>query len=139
MNDGTITLYNYHKSADKTEHWQRTVIHGVNYSFSNTKTVDSSGKVVYSPTLTVIIPQSAPQATYIDAKGYAKLTDTTGYFTVNTAGNKEVIVCGEVTQEITDTYKITNLLTDYLKAGKVSAFSDNTDFPRLKHYKVVCM
>lgn len=139
MNNGTITLYNYHKNADKTEHWQRTVIHGVNYSYSNTKTVDSSGKVVYTPTLTVVIPQNAPQATYMDAKGYAKLTDTTGYFTFNTAGNKEVIVCGEITQEITADYTITKLLTDYQKAGKLSAFSDNTDAPRLKHYKVVCV
>jgi hypothetical protein len=138
MNNQTITLYNYHKNADKSESYRRTVIHGVNYSFSNTKTVDSTGKVSYVPTLTVIIPQNAPQATYIDAKGYAKLTDTTGYFTFNTAGNKDVIVCGEVTREITSTYTVTNLQADYLKIGKIQAFSDNTDAPRLKHYKVVC-
>lgn len=139
MNNGTITLYNYHKNADKTETWRRTVIHGVNYSYSNTKTVDSTGKVVFTPTLTVIIPQNAPQATYIDAKGYAKLSNTEGYFTLNSAGNKDLIVCGEVTQEITSTYKVTNFLDDYQKAAKVASFSDNTDAPRLKHYKVVCM
>lgn len=139
MNDGTITIYNYHKNADKTENWQRTVINGVSYSFSHQKAVNSSGALVMTEVLTIIIPQDAPQAQYIDAKEYAKLSDTTGYFTINTAGNKDIVVCSEITQEITESYKITNLLTDYLKAGKVSAFSDNTDAPRLKHYKVVCI
>lgn len=139
MNNGTITLYNYHKNADKSESWRRTVIHGCSYYYSNTRTTDSAGKVHFIPTLNITIPQNAPQSQYVDAKTYSKLSNTEGYFTFDSANTKDVVVCGEITQELSSTYTITNLFTDYQKSAKISALFDNTDAPRLKHWKVVCM
>ena len=66
MNDKTITIFNYH-AASKT--WHRTVIHGVSYRYGSERTVASSGAVVFTQLLTIIIPAEADTSgkTYIDA------------------------------------------------------------------------
>ena len=139
MNDKTITIYNYHKPS-KT--WHRTVIEGVSYRYNSEKTVSSAGAIVFAQLLNIIIPDDAQTSgkDYIDAAGYSELdTGQAGkYWTINPAGNQDVIVCGGINTEITDAYTITDLQRDYQKSGTVAAFSDNTDFDLLRHYKVVC-
>lgn len=139
MNDKTITIYNRKKSSSD-DTWQRTVIHGVDYSYRLEKTVSSNGAVVMTELLTVIIPitASANGREYIDAVQFSKLDDVSKYWTIDTSGNKDMIVCGEIDKEISEVYKITELKKDYQKVGVVSGFSDNTDARMLKHYKVVC-
>lgn len=139
MNDQTITLYNYH-AVSKT--WHRTVIHGVSYRYGSERTVSSSGAIVYTQLLTVIIPAEADTEgkDYIDAGAYSGLRQSAAddFWTINPMKNHDVIVCGEVNKKISDSYTITGLQRDYQKSGTVCSMSDNTDVPMLKHYKVVC-
>lgn len=138
MNDKNITIYNYHE-VKKT--WQRTVLSGVEYFFKNEKTVSSSGQIVFTRFLTVVIPinvKISDERKYITYKKYQKLEDTSKYWTLNSSCNKEVIVCGVCDKEITENYKITALKSDFEKAGVICAVDDNTDKQFLRHFKVVC-
>lgn len=56
MNDKTITVYNAHKNADKTEIWNRTVIRGCEYKYSADKTVSGSGSIIFTQLLTAVVP-----------------------------------------------------------------------------------
>lgn len=141
MNDKTITIYNYHK-ADRKESWHRTVISGMEYHYSTEKAVSGQGAIVRSQVLTIIIPKEAETEgkNYIDAVNYGRLSkeDASQYWTINPSCNKDVIVCGAVTEEISDNYTIIDLKKDHQKSGIVSGFYDNADNDLLKHYKAVC-
>ena len=139
MNDKTITIYNYHKPS-KT--WRRTIIDGVSYRYNSEKTVSSSGALVFTQVLNIVIPVEAQTQgkKYISVAEYERLNRVQAgcYWTISPMGNKDVVVCGKVEKDITDTYTITDLQHDFQKSGTVSAFSDNTDVDLLKHYKVIC-
>lgn len=141
MNDKMITIYNYHK-ADNKESWHRTVISGLEYRFGTEKAVSNQGAILRSQVLTVVIPKEADTEgkNYIDAANYARLSaeDVGQYWTINPLCNKDLVVCGVVKEEVTDSYTITDLKKNYQKSGIVSGLSDNTDNNLLKHYKVVC-
>lgn len=142
MNDKTITVYNAYKDENKKDRWVRTVIYGVEYHYSSQRTVDQSGAVIYTPTLTVIVPDTADFGTkaYIDAVEYSKLStdEIESYFTFNPSNNKDVIVAGECDKEISQEYRISQLQSDNQKSGTIISLSDNTEGDLLKHYKVVC-
>lgn len=142
MNDKTITVYNAHKNADKTETWNRTVILGCEYKYSADKTVSGSGSIVFTQLLTAVIPVEADTngKQYIDAVSYEKLPDDEvgKYFTFNPRNNHDMIVAGECEKEITKDYKITDLKNDTQKSGTIASLADNTDGALLKHWKVVC-
>lgn len=142
MNDKTITVYNAHKSADKIETWNRTVIRGCEYKYSADKTVSGSGSIVFTQLLTAVIPVEADTngKQYIDAVSYEKLPDDEvgKYFTFNSRNNHDVIVAGECEKEITKDYKITDLKNDTQKSGTIASLSDNTEGTLLKHWKVIC-
>lgn len=139
MNDKTITIFNYH-AISKT--WHRTVIHGVFYRYGSERTVTSSGEVMFTQLLTIIIPVEADTGgkTYIDAVSYSEMRQEAlgDFWTINPMKNHDVIVCGEVASEISEAYTITDLQKEFQKSGTVCSLSDNTDVPMLKHYKVVC-
>lgn len=139
MNDKTITIFNYH-AASKT--WHKTVIRGVSYRYGSERTVASSGAIVFTQLLTVIIPAEADTdgKEYIDAGAYSgmRVQAADDFWTINPIKNSDVIVCGEVKSVISDAYTITDLQKDFQKSGTVCSLSDNTDVPLLKHYKVVC-
>lgn len=142
MNDKTITVYNAHKNADKTETWNRTVIRGCEYKYSADKTVSGSGSIVFTQLLTAVIPVEADTEgkQYIDAVSYEKLPDyeVEKYFTFNPRNNHDMIVAGECEKEITKDYKITDLKNDTQKSGTIASLTDNTEGALLKHWKVVC-
>ena len=142
MNDKTITVYNAHKNADKTETWNRTVIRGCEYKYSADKTVSGSGSIVFTQLLTAVIPVEADTEgkQYIDAVSYEKLPDDEvgKYFTFNSRNNHDVIVAGECEKEITKEYKITDLKNDTQKSGTIASLTDNTEGALLKHWKVIC-
>lgn len=139
MNDQTITLFNYHA---KSKTWYKTVIRGVSYRYGSERTVTSSGTIVFTQLLTVIIPVEADTdgKEYIDAGAYSgmRVQAVDDFWTINPMKNGDVIVCGEIDKKISDTYTITDLQKDFQKSGTVCSLSDNTDVPLLKHYKVVC-
>ncbi len=117
MNDKTITVYNAHKNADKTEIWNRTVIRGCEYKYSADKTVSGSGSIVFTQLLTAVVPMEADtdRKQYIDALSYEKLSDdeTEKYFTFNPRNNHDMIVAGECDKEITKDYSITDLRKEF--------------------------
>lgn len=140
MNDKTITIYNHHRGKDKSEKWQRTVIRGVGYSYSMEKTVSNTGALVLSELLTVVILDTADTQgrKYIDRISYEKLEDASDFWTINQTNNQDMIVCGECVQEVGIDFKLSDFKKNYEKCGVICGFSDNTDKPRLKHFKVVC-
>lgn len=139
MFDKTVTIYNYQK-IDKVEKWQRTVLDGVSIHYSIEKAVGENGIVKRTQILTVVIPEdvAADGRRYIDHRQYAKLKDTSRYWTINPSDNLDVIVADYCRQEITDEYRVKDLKADFTKCGTICGFQDNTDEMFLKHYEVVC-
>lgn len=130
----TVTVYN-HLPDDR---YQRTVVKGVMVTGKTVKTVTADGKVKLAATVNITIPGSAVcERKYLPKHTFRKLSDTEGYWTLDDAGNLDVIVRGEVAAEITDEYRIKHLRADY-DCVTVAEVSDSRNKPRLKHIKVVC-
>nr|DAP38688.1 MAG TPA: hypothetical protein [Caudoviricetes sp.] len=130
----TITVYN-HLPDDR---YQRTVVKGVMVTGKTVKTVTADGKVNLAATVNITIPESAVcERKYLPKHEFRKLSDAENYWTLDDAGNLDVIVRGEVAVEITDEYRIKHLRADY-DCVTVAEVSDNRNKPRLKHIKVVC-
>lgn len=130
----TITIYN-HKEDDT---YQRTVIKGVQYSKKTEKTVTSDGKVNLGTVVNVTIPETAIcDRDYVEKQKFRLLGDTSNNWTLDETGNLDIIIQGEVTQEITEEYRLKNLKTDY-DCVTVAGVSDNRNRSMLKHIKVVC-
>lgn len=119
----TVTLFNHYK-----ERWFKTVLTGVQWKDKVTKTVDTSGKIVITPEVSLTVPARG---------GYVEPRAFTGEgFTFGT-GNMDVIVLGEVDEEITADFTITSLRKKYDRAATIYAVSDNTLRQQLKHWKVM--
>lgn len=128
----TITLYNRIRaadSADKKEHWRRTVLPGCFWK-ACINTYFSDKEATSQNTYTVRIPENERYAPYAD---FLKRQKT---FTV-TKG--DIVVCGVCPDEITGESGNTasEVLNRYSpSAFRVTAFSDNTAFPIAKHYRI---
>lgn len=95
----TITVYN-HLPDDR---YQRTVVKGVMVTGKTVKTVTADGKVNLAATVNITIPESAVcERKYLPKHEFRKLSDAENYWTLDDAGNLDVIVRGEVAVEITD-------------------------------------
>lgn len=130
----TITIYN-HKEDDT---YQRTVMKGVQYSKKTEKTVTSDGKVNLGTVVNVTIPETVVcDRDYVEKQKFRLLGDTSNNWTLDEAGNLDIIIQGEVTQEITEEYRLKNLKADY-DCVTVASVSDNRNRSMLKHIKVVC-
>lgn len=130
----TITIYN-HKEDDT---YQRTVMKGVQYSKKTEKTVTSDGKVNLGTVVNVTIPETVVcDRDYVEKQKFRLLGDTSNNWTLDETGNLDIIIQGEVTQEITEEYRLKNLKTDY-DCVTVAGVSDNRNRSMLKHIKVVC-
>ena len=130
----TITLYN-HKTDDT---YQRTVIKGVQYRRKAEKTVISDGKINLADVVTVTIPDTAEcSRQYVCKKDFRNVKDTASYWTLDAGGNLDIIIQGEINQEITEEYRLKHLKADY-DCVTVASVADNRNRDRLKHIKVVC-
>lgn len=74
---------------------------------------------------------------YVEKQKFRLLGDTSNNWTLDETGNLDIIIQGEVTQEITEEYRLKNLKTDY-DCVTVAGVSDNRNRSMLKHIKVVC-
>lgn len=119
----TVTLFNHYKGQ-----WFKTVLTGVQWKDKVTKTVDTSGKIVITPEVSLTVPA---RGGYVEPKAF-----TGEGFTFGT-GNMDVIVLGEVDEEITADFTITSLRKKYDRAATIYAVSDNTLRQQLKHWKVM--
>lgn len=129
-----ITVYN-HRSDDT---YQRTVIYDVQYSKKTVKTVSADGRINLATAVNVTIPDSAVcTRKYIAKREFKQLEDTGQYWTLDEAGNLDIIIQGEIAREITEDYRIKNLKSDY-DCVTVASISDNRNRQLLKHIKAVC-
>lgn len=133
----TITLYNCLKacdSPDRKDHWHRTVLTGCYYKAMISRT-DSGTSAGVNNTYAVRIPAD-PR--YLPYPSWAELSEEerNWYYTVNL---DDVVVYGECLEEITGVSGQTavQLLKRHKPdAFKVTACSDNTDFPVEKHIRL---
>jgi len=135
MRDSTITIYNFHKATGK---YKRTVIHNVFFESGSIRTVDTTGKVVFTKTFTIQIPAEADTGSneFISRVDFQKLSNVDNYWTLDELNAKDFIVYGECEMEVDSTHTYTNIKNDFEKCGYISAITDNTDAPLLKHWKV---
>lgn len=129
----TITLYNRIRSADsadKKEHWIRTVLHQCFYK-SQVSTGFNGTEVSAQNTYIVRIPENGAYLPYGKF-----LLELEGHFTVSEG---DIVIHGECKEEITGESGQTavQVLNRYKPdAFKVTAFSDNTAHIYGKHYRL---
>mgnify|MGYP006920942980 FL=1 len=119
----TVTLFNHYKGE-----WFKTVLPGVQWKDKITRTVDSDGKITITPEVNLTVPV---RAGYVESKVF-----TGEGFTFGT-GNLDVIVLGEISDEITQDFTVTHLKRKYDHAATIYGVSDNTLRAMLRHWKVV--
>ena len=105
---GTITLLNKLKRKDSSTNldvWFKTIIR--NCQFKKTTISNISGTTVsMGQQFTVLIPFTG---VYVPYKDWKSLEDKSGVYTLS---NQDVIILGEVTEEVT-TQNITQIKNDY--------------------------
>ena len=119
----TVTLFNHYKGQ-----WFKTVLPAVQWKDKVTKTVDTSGRIVATPEVSLTVPE---RAGYIEPKAFTGTGFTFG------TGNLDVIVLGKIDEEITADFTITSLRKKYDHVATIYAVSDSTLRPQLKHWKVM--
>ena len=119
----TVTLFNHYKGQ-----WLKTVLPGVQWKDKVSKTVDTSGRIVVTQEVSLTVPV---RSGYVEPKAF-----TGKGFTFGT-GNMDVIVLGEIDDEITADFTITSLRKKYDHVATIYAVSDNTLRQQLKHWKVM--
>ena len=119
----TVTLFNHYKGQ-----WFKTVLPAVQWKDKVTKTVDTSGRIVATPEVSLTVPE---RAGYIEPKAFTGTGFTFG------TGNLDVIVLGKIDEEITADFTITGLRKKYDHVATIYAVSDNTLRQQLKHWKVM--
>ena len=130
----SCTIYNFDGTA-----WQRTVLRGIMWRVAIDKAVASNGIINISGMANVTIPQNVKTTgnrEYINSKEYKQLADKSQHWTVNVEDNKDMLVLGEVTSEISGAYTISQLRADYDNAMIVKSLKDNTARDLLKHWAV---
>ena len=136
----TMTVYNHIKDVDTgKETWQRTIVKGIQWRHNKTETTVSNGvqteKKVESITIEFQRTRRAKQ--YVDFLTFEKLEDKTNYWTLNSRDGLDVLVYGVSANEITDTYRLSDLKRDFQYCVTVKAVSDNRNAEHLKNIKVV--
>ncbi len=129
------TVYN-HYVDNNVDKWKRTVIKGVQWSHNKIETSVSNGTQTQTrvESVTIDFGRDYGNATYSAAKEFA--TSHNGW-TLNNKSKLDVMVLGEVTTEISASYPLDRLFTDYQYVGTVSSVSDNRNRDFLKTIKVV--
>ena len=122
----TVTLYNRFKDGGE-DRWHRTVLTGVQVSTIAMMNTDTDGKITNTEDISVTIPFVEG---YVEPKRYVGRGFTFGL------DNLDVLVVGEVRDEITEEFTISKLLRKYQTAGTITEVNDNTQRSLLKHWKV---
>lgn len=136
-----MTVYNYRRDADG-EHWLRSVVYGVQWKHGKRRVTVSDGVFTDDPEESITVDF---QRTYEGNKPfvlpaeYRRLTagQAPGCWTLDQSNRMDVVVCGEIDQEIGAEYGISQLKKDYPYVFNVVSVADNRNRPRLKHIRVV--
>lgn len=136
----TMTVYNF-SLEDGIEVWRRTVVRGIQWRHRK-KEVTVSDQVsteTRMESVTVDFQRTYDNKPYVDPDQYRKLTteERENCWTLDDRTEKDVLVYGERTEEISEEYRLSALMKDYQYAVTVKAVSDNRNRRGLKNIKVV--
>ena len=136
----TMTVFNHFSDA-RRDSWRRTVIAGVQWRHNKkeltvTKGVQTEERV---ESVTVDFSRGYGRPPYVDPVRYASLPaeERAGNWTLNSRNGLDIIVLGEITDEITCEDDIDGLRKKYPSVVLISSVTDNRNRPRLKHIRVV--
>lgn len=135
MFNQTVTVINhYYDKLTRLDKWHKTILKGCMWRRNITKSV-VDGKIQIDDSVSLTIPY---RDGYLPPKQYAKIPndEMQNYWTLNSESNLDIIVLGEVTEELTDSYTITDVKRDYDEVATISGVADNTQRDRLKHWRV---
>lgn len=136
-----MTVYNYYKDADGKDSWQRTVIRGIQWRHSKKELMVSKGvqseELVESITINFACNYGRP--VYIEPVKYRALPDAgrAAYWTLDDKQGLDIMVLGEITEEIISEEDILHLQKLCQYVVTVSKVADNRNRGRLKHIRVV--
>lgn len=114
----TDTITFYHKKNDQ---WERTVISGVQWSDKTSKT-NVEGVISVARYAVVTFPEGTYEGLDLSA-----------------ANEEDAILLGEITDTVTGErgHRISNLLEQHQKSGRIRDVNDNSTRDRLKNVKVI--
>lgn len=135
MFNQTVTVINHYvDKLTRNDKWNKTILQNCMWREQTAKTV-ANNQIQVDDCVSLTVPY---RNGYLPPKQYVKVPndEMKNYFTFNSDSNLDIIVLGEVTQEINDTYTITNVKKDYDNVATISAVSDNSIVDLLRHWKV---
>ena len=133
-----MTVYNHFTDENGKDAWKRTVIKGVQWRH-NKREVAISGKVQTETTLesiTIDFKRNYGNKEYLEPKAFAKLVKRDEFWTLNSEDALDIVILGEINQDIVGNYKLKNLKEEY-DCRIVTSVTDNRHREFLKHIKVV--
>ncbi len=137
----TMTVYNFGLEADGSEKWRRTVVRGIQWRHGKRELTvkDQVATESRMESITVDFQRSYGNRPYVSPDQYRKLTaeEKDNCWTLDDRTEKDVIVYGEQTEEISREYRLSALMKEYQYAVTVRAVSDNRNRRCLKTIKVV--
>ena len=118
MFEDVITLF--HKVEDGM--WNRSVIHGVQWSEHTDKTVTDGGIVKLATSVTITFPKGTYEDVVLDA-----------------ANDEDCIVYGDIAFDVQDVKesRISDLRRAFPRSGAIKSVSDNSNRSFLQNVKVV--
>lgn len=136
----TMTVYNF-SPEDGVEIWRRTVVRGIQWRHGK-KEVTVKDQIATEnrvESITIDFKRSYGNKPYMAPDCYRKLTaaEKDNCWTLDDRTEKDVVVYGELAEEISKEYRLSALMKDYQYAVTVKAVSDNRNRRGLKHIRVV--
>lgn len=136
----TMTVYNF-SFEDGAERWRRTVVRGIQWRHGKKEVTvkDQIATESRVESITIDFQRSYDNKPYVAPDCYRKLTvaEKDKYWTLDDRTEKDVVVYGELAEEISKEYRLSALMKDYQYAMTVKAVSDNRNRRGLKHIRVV--
>lgn len=116
----TVTIFNKRMDGE-TAVWDRTVVNGVQWSDTDQKN-ENGGKISVAHYTNVTFPEG-----------------TYDGLILNAANEEDAIFYGEVDATIEDKkgHRLSDLMSQYPKSGRIKSVNDNTNRDLLKNIKVV--
>lgn len=136
----TMTVYNF-SLEDGVEKWRRTVVRGIQWRHGKREVTVKDQVATESrvESITIDFQRSYSNKPYVEPDRYRKLpaAEKDTCWTLDDRTEKDVLVYGEHTEEISKEYRLSSLMKEYQYAVTVKAVSDNRNRRGLKHIKVV--
>ena len=116
----TITIFNKRMNGE-TAVWDKTVVNGVQWSDSDQKN-ENSGRISVGHYVNITFPEG-----------------TYDGLILNAANEEDAIFYGEIDAVIEDIkgHRITDIMKQYPKSGRIKSVNDNSNRDFLKNIKVV--